>query len=116
MFRWVKEKIRVYKTGRRWQHRANEMYLELAKRSVGWGCEDRCTQLIKEMKAEGLKAGFDYIAEHGEVTRMNRKGKVVTDKHVRLWVYTFLVDPTTCNTYLRGFKSKIKGEFKRRSR
>ncbi len=104
--------IKRYLIARRWQSRAKQLWEKGKLMPPSWDCDVRREILIKEMAAEGLKLGVDFVvvwagAQHRSHTFLELFGK--NDPFFRLNGYRIdAADPY----FKLKFDSLWKGEYK----
>lgn len=102
MIGWLNYIFMRYRVGRAWQNRAHEYYSDLANyKPSNWDCDERVTDLIKEMEGYNFRPGYDFVADRGTINGIN---------HVRLNVCDMMVDPATDN-YDFGFRRTFLGKY-----
>ena len=102
MVGWLNYMYMRYRVGMFWREVAHKYYHELSiYKPSNWDCDERVTDMIKELESYNFRPGYDFVADRGTINGVN---------HVRLNVCGMMVDPATDNEDF-GFKRFFLGRY-----
>lgn len=94
---WMRYRIGVF-----WQNRASEYYNDLAPyRPANWDCDQRITEMKKELESYGFRVGYDFVYDRGTINGIN---------HVRMSICGVMADPATDNEEF-GYRRQFLGAY-----